>query len=182
MASMRAFTHGSSSESSEDEEDFAIPSNDPNADEFADFNPRKRRRTGRDFKESAALGIFGSESEDEGPAKRWKSKSLRGKGMAFVSTGQTNLDEDEEEEANNTQDDVKIDDEEEGAGDVEETAGLRSGLGFGASAARRLGFQSPAPMKTPPSTYGTPLGRGFVPSSAAMPKLRDDAEGDTPRI
>ena len=39
-----------SSESSEDEDDFLHPSNDHNADEFADYNPRKRRRT-------AALGV-----------------------------------------------------------------------------------------------------------------------------
>ena len=42
-------------------------STDQRAGEFGDFNPRKRRRTGRDAKESAALGIFGSDSEDEGP-------------------------------------------------------------------------------------------------------------------
>jgi tuftelin-interacting protein 11 len=188
MASMHAFAHGSSSESSDDEEAYAHPSTDPNANEFADFNPRKRRRlTGRDPKESAALGIFGSESEDEGPAKLWKSKSLRGKGMAFVSTGQKNLDEDEDEdedEVDDEQDDVEMEDE-EGAGDVGETAGLRSGLGlgFGASASRGLGFQSPAPAKKSSSTYGTPLGRGFVPSSATMPTLRDNSEEvETPRI
>lgn len=183
MASMHAFAHGSSSESSEDEEGYAVPSTDPNADEFADFNPRKRRRTGRD---KAALGIFGSESEDEGSAKRWKSRSLRGKGMAFVSTGQNNLDEDDDEdEADDGQEDEEMEDEEEAAGDVEETAGLRGrlGLGFGASASRGLGFQSPAPAKKPTSSFGTPLGRGFVPSSAAMPTLRDDVEeNETPRI
>src|ERR1700712_5869687 len=96
MASMHAFAHGSSSESS-DNEDFLHP-NDPNAEEFADYNPRKRRRTGRDAKESAALGVFGSESEDDGPGKRWKKKSLRGKGMSFVSTGQHKVDEDEEDD------------------------------------------------------------------------------------
>jgi tuftelin-interacting protein 11 len=190
MASMRAFAHGSSSESSEDEDDFKRPSNDPNADEFEDYNPRKRRRTGRDPKESAALGIFGSESEDEGPGKRWKGKSLRGKGMAFVSTGQKNLneedeDEDESEDEDDADKDVEMEDEDEGAGDVEDTAGLRGGLGlgFGASASRGLGFQSPAPKMRSTTNYGTPLGRGFVPSSAAMPKLRDDLEEtSTPTI
>ncbi|KAG0653071.1 G-patch domain-containing [Hyphodiscus hymeniophilus] len=202
MASMHAFTHGSSSESSEDEEGYALPSNDPNAEEFADFNPRKRRRTGRDSKESAALGIFGSESEDEGPAKRWKSKSLRGKGMAFVSTGQKNLDEDEDENGDGDEDDdddeeedddddddpqedVEMGDREEGAGDVEETAGLRGGLGlgFGPTASKGLGFQRSTPAKKPAPKFGTPLGTGFVPSSAAMPILRDDFdEVETPRI
>src|ERR1700712_496611 len=98
MASMHAFAHGSSSESS-DNEDFLHP-NDPNADEFADYNPRKRRRTGRDAKESAALGVFGSESEEDNvPGQKWKRKSnLRGKGMSFVSTGQKTFDEDEDED------------------------------------------------------------------------------------
>ena len=185
MASMYAFAHGSSSESSEDEDDVKHPSTDPNADEFEDYNPRKRRRTGRDPKESAALGIFGSESEEEGPGKRWKGKSLRGKGMAFVSTGQKNMNEDEDDdEADDAEEDVEMEDEEEGAVDVEETAGLRGGLGlgFGTSVSRGFGFQSPAPTKKPTSNYGTPLGRGFVPSSAAMPTLRDDAEEvETPR-
>ena len=186
MSSMHGFTFGSSSESSEDEEGYALPSTDPKADEFGDFNPRKRRRTGRDPKESAALGIFGSESEDEGPAKRWKSKSLRGKGMAFVSTGQKNLDEDEDEdEDDDGQDDAEMEGDEENAGYVEETAGLRGGLGlgFGASASRGLGSPIPTPAKKPAPKFGTPLGRGFVPSSVAMPTLRDDfQEAEAPRI
>lgn len=168
MASMHAFAHGSSSESEEDDD-----INDHNAGEFAGYNPRKRRRTGRDAKESAAMGIFGSESEDEVPGRRWKKKTLRGKGMAFVSTGQTNLDdedEDEEEEEEAEEEDVDMEEEEEAA---------PRGLGFGA---RGLGFQSPAPTKDSPKT-GTPLGRGFVPSSAAVPILQnDDEEISTPRI
>ncbi|CAG8958266.1 hypothetical protein HYFRA_00000621 [Hymenoscyphus fraxineus] len=167
MASMHAFTHGSSSESSEDD--------DPNAEEFADYNPRKRRRTGRDAKESAAMGIFGSESEDEGSGRRWKKKTLRGKGMAFVSTGQTNLnDEDDEDDEEEEAEDEDVDME-------EEEAEAPRGLGFGA---RGLGFQSPAPAKSKDGPkIGTPLGRGFVPSSAAVPILQNDEEEvSTPRI
>jgi len=183
MSSMHAFAHGSSSESSGEEDDFLHPSTDPNADEFADYNPRKRRRTGRDAKESAALGVFGSESEDEGPGKRWKKKSLRGKGMAFVSTGQHTLDEDgdededEEEQAEDEDVDVDMDDVQD-----DEPAAPR-GLGFGA--AKGLGFQSPAPTKKAftPAKNNTPLGRGFVPSSAAVPILQDtEYEVSTPRI
>lgn len=102
--------------------------------------------------------------------------------MAFVSTGQKNVDEDEDDE--NMEEDVNVEDEEEGPGDMEETAGLKGGLGMGLGA-RGLSFQSPAPAKSkkPTSNYGTPLGRGFVPSSAAMPTLRDDAEeSESPRI
>ncbi|RAL61459.1 hypothetical protein DID88_009388 [Monilinia fructigena] len=101
--SMNAYSRDSSDESSGDENDFLHPSTDPR-EEFADYNPRKRRRTGRDAKESAALGVFGSESEDDGGVgRRWKKKSLRGKGMSFVAGGEKvggaeDEDEDEDEE------------------------------------------------------------------------------------
>lgn len=164
MSSMHAFVSArdSSDESSED--------NDPNAEEFADYNPRKRRRTGRrtgrDAKESAAMGVFGSESEDEGPRWKRKDRSLREKGMSFVSTGQhipTEEDDEDEQEI--------IEEEEEDS--------KPNGLGFGA---KGLGFQSPALGKGTGlgsgsnSNAATPLGRGFVPSSAAVPVLRDDLE------
>jgi tuftelin-interacting protein 11 len=184
MSSMHAFARDSSSESSDEEDDFLHPSTDPNADEFADYNPRKRRRTGRNAKESAALGVFGSESEeDDGPGRKWKRKSnLRGKGMAFVSTGQKTFDDDDDDE----------EDEEEGEEDMEmedagedEEAEAPKGLGFG-NAPRGLGFQSPAPGKKINNVpkASTPLGRGFVPSSAAIPILKnnDDDEVSTPRI
>ncbi|KAI2602003.1 TFP11-domain-containing protein [Hypoxylon sp. NC1633] len=82
-----AYTSSSSSDEV-DEDEYLHPSVDPRADEFIDLNPRKRRRTGRNTKESAALGIFGSESEDEGHAGRRRSKKdLRHKTVAFVSAG-----------------------------------------------------------------------------------------------
>lgn len=218
---MNAFARDSSDESSGDENDFLHPSNDPNADEFADYNPRKRRRTGRDAKESAALGIFGSESEDEGPGKRWKQRSnLRGKGMAFVGTGQkVGGEEDEDEDENDDdKDDVDMEDEEQEKDEEEEApgrgglglgAGTSSGLGFhhslgtgfkkaedkpvgnepkfGFGSSKGLGFQSPAAQSTflnRLDTQGTPLGKGFVPSSANVPILRDADNDDvsTPRI
>jgi tuftelin-interacting protein 11 len=182
MATMQAFAYGSSSESS-DNEDFLHPSNDANAEEFADYNPRKRRRTGRDAKESAALGVFGSESDDDdGPGRRWKRKTLRGKGMAFVSKGQTKLNDDDDDEEDEEgleypeEESTKLGENE----DPEEVAAPR-GLGFGARDSR---FQSPAAtkFKNSPKT-GTPLGRGFVPSSAAVPILLDENdEISTPRI
>ncbi|KAL3428134.1 tuftelin interacting protein 11 [Phlyctema vagabunda] len=179
MSSMHAFAHGSSSDDSDsDNEDFLHPSTDPNADEFADYNPRKRRRTGRDAKESAALGVFGSESEDDGPGKRWKKKSLRGKGMSFVGTGQErNTDGEEDATAEDEDADEDIDME-----DQDEPEAPRAGLGMGV---RGLGFGSPAPSKNKPrSSFGTPLGKGFIPSSAAVPVLRDfdHEKPSTPRI
>ncbi|MDA4133926.1 MAG: G patch domain-containing protein, partial [Thaumarchaeota archaeon] len=178
---------GSSSESSSDEDDFPPPSVGPGADEFADYNPRKRRRTGRDAKESAALGIFGSESEDEGPGKRWKRKSnLRGKVMAFVSTGQKKMNEDEDEDEDEEEEedeDENMEDEQEDAGEVESMSGLRAGLGMGLGASKGLGWSPASKTETTNVKFGTPLGKGFVPSSAAVPILRntEDEEISTPR-
>ncbi|KAK8086127.1 spindle pole body component [Apiospora phragmitis] len=132
-------------------------------DDFTDFNPRKRRRTGHNAKDSAALGIFGSDSEDDGPGRRWKGKKdLRHKGMSFVSGGKEKLDEDEDEDHDD--DDDEIDDED----DEEEEEDTMPGIG--------LGFRPSAQTQTaaaPTSTSGpsfvkpryggsTPLGRGFV--------------------
>ena len=212
---MRAFARsGSTSDSSNsDQEDFLHPSTNPAGDnsEFANYNPRKRRRTTRDPKESAALGVFGSESEDEGAGRRWKSKgNLRGKGMSFVSSGKRRTlededegdeeDDDEEEEEDGKfrmpvlgQNIVEEEEDEDEQRKVEEeeedSAGMRGGLGTGLGmgyGAKGAGFQSPAsrsarqPMAF---TRSTPLGKGFVPSSAAVPILKDDDdEVETPRI
>ncbi|KAB8304991.1 hypothetical protein EYC80_004300 [Monilinia laxa] len=196
--SMNAFPRDSSDESSGDENDFLHPSTDPR-EEFADYNPRKRRRTGRDAKESAALGVFGSESEDdEGVGRRWKKKSLRGKGMSFVAGGERvgsaedeDEDEDEDEEGDDDDDEVETGanngEEDAEMQDYEEESNAPRGLGFG-TAGKGLGFQSPAPTKSKNTGLGsnasTPLGRGFVPSSANNPILLNDdgAQESTPRI
>ena len=86
-----------SSDSSDEADELLFPSTDPAADEFEEPR-RKRRKTGRDAKENAALGVFGSESEDDGPGRRWKSKALRGKGVGFVRSGARTTQEDEDEE------------------------------------------------------------------------------------
>lgn len=186
---MYAFANEGSSSESSDEEDFLHPSADPNADEFADYNPRKRRRTGRDAKESAALGIFGSDTEDDGPGKSWKSKNLRRKAMSFVPKGQptSNDDDDDddmeenEELAENGDNDEAQDSKMEDDIDEDESAAPRGGLGLGA---RGLGFQSPARSTAGPfGSSNTPLGRGFVPSSAQAPILKvQEQETTTPRI
>lgn len=193
----------SSSESDANEEDeYLMPSRNPHDSEFADYNPRKRRRTGRDAKESAALGIFGSESEDEGPSRRWKHKPLRNKGVSFVSSAKADSDSDndeEEEEDDEYAEGSKMaaaaaEEEEE---EDEEIGGV--GLGFkGASAGPTggLGWTPPTqqglPTKTsapPKKTFvksevdpSNPLGSGFTPTSARVPTLlvKDD-EPATPR-
>ncbi|RKF74781.1 G-patch domain-containing protein [Golovinomyces cichoracearum] len=53
--------------------------------DFQGFNSRKKRRIHDNSKEKSALGIFGSDSEDERPGKKWKKSNLRRKGVSFVS-------------------------------------------------------------------------------------------------
>ncbi|KAI9838275.1 MAG: hypothetical protein M1819_005543 [Sarea resinae] len=169
---MNAFAGGgSSSESSDEGDDLLFPSTDPAADEF-EGPRRKRRKTGRDAKESAALGIFGSESEDDTtrPGQRWKAKSLRGKGVGFVKSGTA---EDEQEEGSDEEEEEDAEMEMGNTG-VEETAGLR-GLGWHTPKGR----PDEQPQEARPS-LGTPLGQGFVPSSAKQPVLNFAPPVDEP--
>ncbi|KAL8369716.1 hypothetical protein RB595_000175 [Gaeumannomyces hyphopodioides] len=198
-----AAAHYSSSDDDEDDDDnFQIPSTNPDADEFLHHNPRKRRRTGRDAKESAALGIFGSESEEDGPGSRWKHKNLRNRGVAFVSSSSNKRDEEDGENGAEGEDDEDDDtsqypglgtmrpsagDEEEDADEQDDdapTAGL--GLGFAAQrVAQDFGWSA---GNKPTQTFGrpaqeggfganNPLGRGFVPTSSFIPELKvQDAE------
>ncbi|EAQ90453.1 hypothetical protein CHGG_02388 [Chaetomium globosum CBS 148.51] len=191
----------SSSESDAEEDEYLMPSRNPHESEFADFNPRKRRRTGRDSKESAALGIFGSESEDEGSGRQWKHKSLRNKGVSFVSSAKAKADSDDElDEEEAEYDDanpgaVPSDAEEKDEQD-EEMDGV--GLGFkgaSAAAAQGLGWTPPTQQATPskptapPPRFvkskvdvANPLGNGFTPMSQRGPTLlAKDEEPAAPR-
>ncbi|RYO74327.1 hypothetical protein DL766_003411 [Monosporascus sp. MC13-8B] len=208
-----AEAYSSSDDDRNDDDEILHASVDPREDEFLDYNPRKRRKTGRDAKESAALGIFGSDSEDDGPARRWKSKqNLRHKNMTFVSGGRkqrgndTDGDEDEKEDDDDDDEDAygrrpglgtkaapeQEEDDEADEDEDEEMAGVR--LGF-RPAAQGLGrappvqsrsFQATSTPNKPPRAKAkydgsTPLGRGFVPSSANEPVLREDLkEAPTP--
>jgi tuftelin-interacting protein 11 len=161
-----------SSEISSDEDDFLFPNTDPGVEEFAEPR-RKRRKTSRDPKESAALGIFGSDSEDDRPGQRWKSRNLRGKGVGFVSS---KADGEPEEDEEGEDDDDKM-----SGVELEETAGLRAPNGAG------LGWSSAAGAKSSQSQSrnqddGTPLGLGFTPSSAqqAYPDSRQPLKAETP--
>lgn len=119
----------------------------------------KRSFSGRDPKERAALGVFGSESEDERPGQRWKQKSLRAKGVGFVKSGspqEDGLDGREEDE-----------DEVMGRVELEGTAGLRDGPSTGSG----LGWSTPARPGTKEDSQGIPLDVGFVPSSARQPVM-----------
>ncbi|KAK4445961.1 Tuftelin-interacting protein 11 [Podospora aff. communis PSN243] len=182
----------SSSDSDGDEEDeYLMPSRNPHDDEFADHNPRKRRRTGRDAKESAALGIFGDESDDEdgGPGGRWKRKNLRTKGVSFVSSSAAarakaaESDEDQEEDEDDElededtrptmrammtdRDDAEEDDDDEDTGGV----GLGFGGGGAASAAAAqglgLGWVPPTLKHKPAAKDSHSAQQSFVKSSVA---------------
>lgn len=169
-ADAAAYSSSSGDEGS-DNDAIGRPSVDPRDDEFFDSNPRKRRKTGRHTKESAALGIFASDSEeDDTPNRRWKSrKDLRHKNVTFVSAGQERLDqhrnddEDEDEDAtsehrpglglqqNNTQyDQNKQTSMEDGTEDEDEDE-VMTGIG--------LGFR--------PSAQGLGLGWGQTPGKEA---------------
>lgn len=180
-----------SSSASESEDDYLAPNIGPDDADFGDFNPRKKRRLGGNNKEKAALGIFGSESEDDGPGKQWKRKTLRNKGVNFVTTADTKKDEDMEDQdvddrpmlGNNIEED-NDDDEEE---DVEEdqTAGVGlgfgrgpAGLGWGINGFKKVDTPEDTTSRSIPKTKfdaKSVLGRGFVPSSANEPVLKASA-------
>lgn len=160
-----AAEYSSSESDADDDDEYLMPSRNPHDSEFTHHNPRKRRRTGRDAKESAALGIFGSESEDDGPGNRWKRKDLRNKGVSFVSSAKAapasddddsdEVDDDVDEKRDKQQkeeddDDDDYDDErptmrampadeDEADEDEEDTGGVGLGFGGGAAAAAAMG-------------------------------------------
>ena len=153
--------YSSSDSDADEDDDFVLPSRNPLDSEFADHNPRKRRRTGRDAKESAALGIFGSDSEDDG-GRRFKRKNLRDKGVSFISSANQRRSSDEEDEDDDGQEEDDVDDEyddekptmkavaaeeeDDDDYDDEETGGVGIGLGFkgaAAPASQGLGWAPP---------------------------------------
>ncbi len=177
-----------------------------NEDDFDSFNPRKRRKTGRNSKESAALGVFGSESEEDHPGRRWKKKTLRGRAMSFVQPGQKQGSEEEDEvedeypeggEGRNEDEDE--DEEMEDAptlglgasrGGLGAKLGSGPGPGLGAQMNFRpslgksggIGSQSPAPSRSGlgtvdgDGTFTSPLGMGFRPTSEVLYGSNDDKE------
>lgn len=164
-------------------------------DDFTDFNPRKRRRTGHNAKDSAALGIFGSDSEDDGPGRRWKGKKdLRHKGMSFVSGGKEKLDEEDEEDDEyaepgrfgiGSKGTVPGEEEEEDDEDDEDDVAMGGvGLGFRPSAPTEAAAAPTSTARTsfvkPKYDGSTPLGKGFVPSSATEPVLKQGLKDDPP--
>ena len=182
-----------SSSDSDSEDDHLAPGVGPDDDDFGDFNPRKRRRLGGNNKEKAALGIFGSDSEDDGPGKKWKSKNLRTKGMSFVSTAKTAESSDEDERPALGNGKMEEDEEEEEDEEDEEMdANVGVGLGFRrapgtwtdktAGTPQRDSSPDGAPQPSFKTTFNGAgvLGKGFVPSSANEPVLKESLRGKSP--
>ncbi|MCJ1256013.1 hypothetical protein MMC24_003832 [Lignoscripta atroalba] len=165
---------GSSSDSSSDYgQDFVLPNANPGDDDGFIEPRRKRQKTGREAKESAALGVFGSESEDDGSRQRWKAKSLRGKGIGFTKSSTKSQDNEDTDEQFEGEEEGANDDEEMPGVGLNDTAGLRS-LG-----ARGLGNDGNTPNNQAADGYqagsfsmGTPLGKGWTPTSARQPILK----------
>ncbi|KAL2130344.1 hypothetical protein VTI74DRAFT_6570 [Chaetomium olivicolor] len=210
LSKASAADYSSSESDAEEEDEYLMPSRNPHDSEFADYNPRKRRRTGRDAKESAALGIFGSESEDEGPGRRWKHKSLRNKGVSFVSSAKAPIDSDEEDDEEEDEEKQEVDDEYDDANpgavpsaaeDDEDEDEEMGGVGLGFKGAASMATQGlgwtpptqqalPTKQKAPPHKSfvkskfdsANPLGSGFTPTSSRGPTLLvQNDEPSTPR-
>ncbi|EQL03285.1 G-patch domain-containing protein [Ophiocordyceps sinensis CO18] len=185
-----------SSSSEDNDDDYVLPGVDVADHEFGDYNPRKRRRLGGNNKEKAALGIFGSDSDEDRPGQRWKSKTLRRKGLSFVSTtvqeDKDGCDEDYPQDGPDLGNGVAgLDDDDDDDDDDQDHGGV--GLGFG-STARDSGrvkagepqSQTASDFKPSLATVKTTfdgksvLGRGFVPTSANIPVLVESEADSTP--
>ena len=171
-----------SSSASESEDEYLEPGVE---NDFGDFNPRKRRKLGGNNKERAALGIFGSDSEDDGPGKKWKSKNLRRKGMEFVPNASERNEESVEDDRPVLGQDDKMDEDEEEDEDEPDSAGIGLGFGKGMNGLRqrlngwkREGDSPEKELKSEAKTTfdgSSVLGKAWVPSSAAEPVLNDTA-------
>jgi tuftelin-interacting protein 11 len=170
--------------SSSEEDEILLPNQDlqDEADQFAGHR-RKRRRTGRNAKEAAALGVFGSDSEDEAPGRGgWKRKNLRSRGMGFVGAGQKAEDDNDDEDDIDYEEEArekalgglgsraaqKTEDEQEDEG--QPTLGLgTAGTSFRGFAPFQRATDDDYSIKeeTDMGEFTTPLGRGFVSSAAA---------------
>lgn len=167
-----------SSSDSESDDERLLPGED--RDDFGDFNPRKKRRIGGNNKERAALGIFGSDSEDETPGSKWKRKTLRSKAMNFVTTAPKQTQDDDSDEKpvlGYGQPESRDDDDDAMSEDSDPDA--PPAFGFQRSFARPAdGNDSQEEDETPSFRTnfkgGGVLGVGFVPSSAKEPILNEE--------
>ncbi|KAI5461969.1 GC-rich sequence DNA-binding factor-like protein-domain-containing protein [Mariannaea sp. PMI_226] len=189
-----------SSSASESEDEYLVPGINSDND-FGDTNPRKRRRVGGNSKEKAALGIFGSDSEGEGPARKWKRKTLRNKGMSFVAKGANEEDdsdaryrnEDEDEDFEDTKpvlggsflargDNDREDNDDDDEDEENEFDGMKAQFGASYDQPKSESAKSFTPYSAFRSKFDgkNPLGTGFVPSSSYQPVLNQQVGNDSP--
>ncbi|KZZ99223.1 G-patch domain-containing protein [Moelleriella libera RCEF 2490] len=155
---------------------------------YSEFGPRKKRRVGTNQKERAALGIFGSDSEDDAPHSQWKRKTLRTKGMAFVTSNAKSSDtEDEPDNDDDHRDPGRngdldpLGEDDNGAREDEDDRILGIGLGFTSGSNFRNGEadssnerKSTTPSKMTSRFHeNSRLQTAFVPSVASEPVLRE---------
>lgn len=182
-----------SSSDSDSDDERPLPGQDIDDGEFGDYNPRKKRRVGGNSKEKAALGIFGSDSEDDKPGSQWKRKPLRSKAMNFVSTAAGSKPDDEDDDlesddarptlgngaANDSDTDMDEDDEDGRPGIGLGFGGMAGGIGSFAPPQSSINSKSTSKVKTSFKGGGV-LGVGFVPSSAAAPVLNNTEDEPAP--
>ncbi|KAI9741315.1 MAG: hypothetical protein M1834_003032 [Cirrosporium novae-zelandiae] len=137
----------------------------------------KRRRTG---KEKAALGVFGSESEDERPGQRWKTRNLRGRSVGFVKLGSADADSGTDKEEIGDDSDVSNEKDRMEQDNIKDTASIRAPTGG-------LGWRPPTATDSQDDddVFQSPFGKGFVPSSAKEPVLNfapPSEEAKTPKV
>ena len=177
-AAADTYTSSSGDESASDDDYYRLPDTVVvhDTDNTFRWHTRKRKRNVNGGKERAALGIFASDSEDDGPRKRWKQKTLRSKGVSFVSHGpekppdtepheSPKIDDAHEQDCDRVQVSDGIKDEED-----EDESAESPAFGLGASSNVGMGMGVAAG-----------LGLGFVPSSSMQPALKDDSKpGSSP--
>lgn len=136
---MDAYHSDSSSGGSED--DGIDPTVPDETGEFQTWHRRKRRRTGQEARDDAALGVFGSDSEYEDSGPRGgrgerggrggrEGRPLRAHGMGFVKSGRGDVsmgDDDQSEEQN--EESGPNEEEEQVKEDLGSFAGLRGRAG-----------------------------------------------------
>lgn len=168
-----------SSDSQSEIEDLFYP-NYNQYDEDLQTPVRKRRKTKHNAKESAALGVFGSESDDERPGTAWKTRNLRNKEMGFVKSTRepevTNIQHETNEDA-----DAEIADDDSLELSEKPTSsgfGFQNRVGFVPSSARQP-FSEPIPDKPQqdppnamrPSRFGQGTGKGKDNASSFAAKM-----------
>ncbi|RPB23784.1 TFP11-domain-containing protein [Terfezia boudieri ATCC MYA-4762] len=184
---MEAYHSDSSSGGSED--DGTDPTVPDGTGEFRTWHRRKRRRTGQEARDDAALGVFGSDSEYEDSGPRGGGgrggRPLRAHGMGFVKSGGGDISMSDGDD-----DDQNVEEEEEESGpDQEEQvkeylgsfAGLRgrtgsdedeeeesaSGVGLGGKKAGLFKGFTKAGLGTGSGSADTSTGGGDIAHQAA---------------